>query len=122
VETIDGWGIASFVALAVVLFVVAQHDFVVAWLLQKILEPGVRWFQRVFLGIDKLRAGPEAMIGCSAAAVEFHQGEEGQYVGSVRVDGETWQASSNRQILAGAVVRVVRREGLILFVEATEDH
>lgn len=121
-EAIDEWGIASFVALAVVLFIVAQHDFVVAWLLQKILEPGVRWFQRVFLGIDKLRAGPEALIGCSAAALEFHQGEEGLYIGSVRVDGETWQASANRRIPAGAVVRVVRREGLILFVEATGDY
>lgn len=37
--------------------------------------------------------------------------------GSVQVDGELWSARSDRSIPAGAMIRVVRREGFVLIVE-----
>ena len=37
--------------------------------------------------------------------------------GSVQVDGELWSARSEQEIPVGSPVRVVRREGFILFVE-----
>lgn len=40
--------------------------------------------------------------------------------GSVQVDGELWTARSAKPIKSGSVVRVVRRDGLILTVEKNE--
>lgn len=37
--------------------------------------------------------------------------------GSVQVDGELWSARSDESIKAGSQIRVVRREGFILYVE-----
>jgi membrane-bound serine protease (ClpP class) len=37
--------------------------------------------------------------------------------GSVLVSGELWSAKSDKTIAAGSIVRVVRRDGFVLFVE-----
>jgi membrane-bound serine protease (ClpP class) len=58
----------------------------------------------------------ERLIGAvGEAKTEIHE------VGSVHVLGELWSARSEKPIPPGASVRVVRREGLILEVEALEE-
>jgi membrane protein implicated in regulation of membrane protease activity len=37
--------------------------------------------------------------------------------GNVRIHGEIWGARSGKELKSGDLVRVVRREGLTLFVE-----
>jgi len=37
--------------------------------------------------------------------------------GSVQVDGELWSARSEKSIPSGSLVRVIRRDGFVLFVE-----
>jgi membrane-bound ClpP family serine protease len=37
--------------------------------------------------------------------------------GSVQVNGELWSARSEESIPAGSAIRVIRREGFVLFVE-----
>lgn len=54
----------------------------------------------------------EALIGLiGEARSKVHE------EGSVQVRGELWSARSEKPIIAGSVIRVVRREGFILVVE-----
>jgi membrane-bound serine protease (ClpP class) len=57
--------------------------------------------------------GGEALIGAEGEAVSWH-GEEGR----VRVKGEIWRARAAAPLKAGTAVKVVKRDGLILLVEA----
>ena len=55
---------------------------------------------------------PDALIGKIGEARTFIHRE-----GSVQLDGELWSARSETPIKAKSVVRIIRREGLILTVE-----
>jgi membrane-bound serine protease (ClpP class) len=57
--------------------------------------------------------GSEALIGAHGEAVSW-DGE----AGLVRVAGEIWRARANAPIAAGAQVKVLKRDGLVLSVEA----
>ena len=57
--------------------------------------------------------GGEALIGAEGEAVSWQESE-----GRVRVHGEIWLARATAPIAAGTRVKVVSRDGLVLFVEA----
>jgi membrane protein implicated in regulation of membrane protease activity len=69
----------------------------------------IRWSQR-----RRARVGAEALVGAHAEVVERLDPE-----GRVRVAGELWTARSSDggHVEPGASVRIVRLEGLTLFVE-----
>jgi membrane-bound serine protease (ClpP class) len=56
--------------------------------------------------------GKEALLGAEGETLAWQQEE-----GRVRVKGEVWRARSSRPLAAGTRVKVVNREGLVLFVE-----
>jgi membrane-bound serine protease (ClpP class) len=70
----------------------------------------------VFLGTRSLRrpvvTGREAMIGATAEAFEDFDEQ-----GRVRLGGELWNARTSRPVRAGEPVRIVRMDGLMLWVE-----
>jgi membrane-bound serine protease (ClpP class) len=57
--------------------------------------------------------GSEALIGAKGEAV-FWEGDEGR----VRVHGEIWRARADAPLQAGAPVKVIRRDGLVLLVQS----
>jgi membrane-bound serine protease (ClpP class) len=57
--------------------------------------------------------GAEQVIGAQAKVIDWN-GDNGQ----VRFNGEVWSARSTRPLQAGATVRVVERDGLLLVVES----
>src|SRR5580700_1477669 len=57
--------------------------------------------------------GGEALIGAEGEAVTWQESE-----GRVRVQGELWLARAKAPLAAGTRVKVVSRDGLVLFVEA----
>jgi len=57
--------------------------------------------------------GGEALIGAEGEAVTWQESE-----GRVRVQGEVWLARAKAPLSAGERVRVIGRDGLVLFVEA----
>ena len=57
--------------------------------------------------------GGEALIGAEGETVAWQQSE-----GRVRVQGEIWLARATAPLAAGTRVKVVSRDGLVLFVEA----
>ena len=63
----------------------------------------------------KARIGAEAMVGATATAMEALAPE-----GHVQVEGEIWQAVANAPVAAGARLRVVGHEHLLLRVEPDE--
>jgi membrane-bound serine protease (ClpP class) len=56
--------------------------------------------------------GKEALVGAEGEALAWQQEE-----GRVRVQGEIWRARSTQPLEPGTRVKVVNREGLVLFVE-----
>jgi membrane-bound serine protease (ClpP class) len=65
----------------------------------------------------KTTTGREELMGAEGIAVSgLTTGAEGM----IRVHGELWQASSARPVPAGAAVRVLRVEGLKLYVEPAQ--
>ena len=58
--------------------------------------------------------GSEALIGAEGEAVSW-DGDEGR----VRVQGEIWRARADAPLAAGKRIKVLKRDGLILCVEAT---
>ena len=56
--------------------------------------------------------GKEALLGAEGEALGWEQDE-----GRVRVQGEVWRARSTRPLAPGSRIKVVNREGLVLFVE-----
>ena len=61
------------------------------------------------------RVGPERLIGATGRVVEACRP-----VGTVRVNGELWRARCAAGAEAHAMVRVVRRDGLVLEVVPEE--
>jgi membrane-bound serine protease (ClpP class) len=57
--------------------------------------------------------GSEALIGAKGETV-FWEGDEGR----VRVHGEIWRARADAPLQAGASVKVIRRDGLVLLVQS----
>jgi membrane-bound serine protease (ClpP class) len=57
-------------------------------------------------------AGAEALVGAEGEALGWEQNE-----GRVRVQGEIWRARAAKPLQAGARIRVVGRQGLVLTVE-----
>jgi membrane-bound serine protease (ClpP class) len=57
-------------------------------------------------------AGSEALIGAAGEAVSWDGGE-----GRVRVKGEIWRARADAPLAAGAPIKVLNRDGLVLLVE-----
>ncbi len=107
--------------LLAAIVVIGFNDIVIAFLMQKVLEPFVRWIQRVFFGIDRVRIGDEALIGSEAIAGRFDQTEDRGFIGSVVVDGERWSAFSASPVKEGISVSIVDRKDLLLVVEPLED-
>jgi membrane-bound serine protease (ClpP class) len=68
------------------------------------------------------RAGNSGQIGDSLVGMtgEVWIAIEPFSIGSVRIDGELWQARSQEVLPAGALVRVIRQEGMTLTVRKTE--
>ena len=56
--------------------------------------------------------GKEALLGAEGETIAWRQDE-----GSVRVLGEVWRARSAQPLAPGTRVKVVNRDGLVLFVE-----
>ena len=97
------------------------------WLTLWVIEPLTRVFQRVILGIDKVKAGPETLLGKKAKILESFctNSQSNLCEGSVWVDGETWRATASAQavdLVQGTEVTIRGRKGLVLEVEvaATE--
>jgi membrane-bound serine protease (ClpP class) len=64
----------------------------------------------------KQTTGREQLIGAEGEATQaFHPGDAPKEM--VRVHGELWRAASTEEINAGARVRVVRVDGLTLYIE-----
>jgi membrane-bound serine protease (ClpP class) len=59
--------------------------------------------------------GSEALIGAEGEALSWDGGE-----GRVRVKGEIWLARAKAPLAAGTPIKVVKRDGLILLVEAAQ--
>lgn len=60
-----------------------------------------------------IATGSEALIGAEGETVSW-QGDEGR----VRIRGEIWRAHAAAPLPAGASVKVIKRDGLLLLVEA----
>ncbi|HZH26890.1 MAG TPA: nodulation protein NfeD [Azospirillaceae bacterium] len=65
----------------------------------------------------RVRVGPEAMIGAAGRVVSW-SGDRGD----IEIHGERWQARGPSDLETGQRVRVVRRSGLRLTVEAATDN
>ncbi len=109
------------VLVAIAIAVLIDSQLIVAFFLQKIIEPFVRWSQRVFFGIDRVRAGTETLIGAKAIAVKFEKSDDGQFVGSVVAEGENWSACSKVPIQEGTAVSIVDREDLKLIIRPSRN-
>lgn len=63
-----------------------------------------------------VKFGPETLIGARGRAIT-----DCLPSGTVRVQGDVWQARSDTGVRAGDPVRVLSRDGLVLAVEPTEE-
>jgi membrane-bound ClpP family serine protease len=122
VDVISTIAIALGCIFLVTIFVAVSVDFqiVVAFLLEKILEPLIRWFQRTFFGIDRIRSGAETLLGSTATAGRFSKAESAGFVGSVFIEGERWSARSDSPVEEGAAVSIIDREDLQLVVAPSD--
>ena len=64
----------------------------------------------------RVRAGSETLIGAHAVAAS-----DLAPAGHVRVQGELWEARAATSVAVGDTVRVLEREGLVLFVEPVDE-
>ena len=97
-----------------------------AWLALHITQPMISAFQRLFLGIDKVKAGAETVIGQHALIDRHFRRKPGETCseGIVRVDGEFWRARSGadeRELSKGQLVVISGRDGLTLTIEPTKN-
>ena len=103
---------------AIALFVMFDVAANGAYVLGLIFKPIVEFFAKYVLGIDRVQAGPEAMLGSNARALtDFREDDEGRYVGKVRIAGEEWTASAEEVVSSGETVRVLEVRGLTLAVD-----
>jgi membrane-bound ClpP family serine protease len=81
--------------------------------LLEIAETAITWrFSQIWAPL----VGPETLIGARGRAIT-----DCRPSGTVRVQGEEWQARCDAGVDAGCPVRVLAREGLVLIVEPTEE-
>jgi len=97
-----------------------ERDLIAEYILEPYVEPIVQWFQRTFLGIDAVRTGPETLLDQVAVAQADFDAHGDEYSGRVRVNGEVWTAHASTACAAGAKLRIVGRDGLVLRVEEPE--
>ena len=109
--------ILLFATIVILVLLMASSDIVLTFILQHTLEPAIRWIQKHILGIDAVRAGAETLIGSRAVSGGFSDAKNGEFVGAVSVEGETWQAVSKCRIAKGDPVLIVGRKKLVLSVE-----
>lgn len=93
----DGWEVPVIIGFG--LLEIAETTF--TWRLSQMWAP---------------RVGPEALIGARGRAIT-----DCRPSGTVRVQGEAWQARCEDGVDAGNPVRVVARERLTLVVEAIDE-
>lgn len=93
----DGWEIPVIIGFGVL----EIGETIFTWRLSR--SWGVRW-------------GPETLIGARGRAIT-----DCRPSGTVRVEGDVWQARSETGVRAGEPVRVLSRAGLVLAVEPTEE-
>ena len=78
----------------------------------------------VWLTVQRRRtAGKAPFIGDTLVGMtgEVWIGIEPFSIGSVRIEGELWQARSKEMLPAGSLVRVIRQEGVTLTVKKVEN-
>ena len=80
----------------------------------------------IWIGVERLRSVEGAILSNDPDSVVGLIGEtrseiESHSAGSVRIEGELWQARSKKPIPAGSTVRVVRQDGFVLTVKETEN-
>ncbi len=63
-----------------------------------------------------MKWGPETLIGARGRAIT-----DCRPSGTVRVQGDVWQARSDSGVSAGEPVRVLSRDGLVLTVEPMDE-
>ena len=103
--------------ICVAVSVIVDATVLMVW----IVHPVIRLIQRVFFGIDEIKAGPETLIDSTVEIIEeLQQVDDQEYCeGFVVVDGERWSARTNAgasPICRGQRARVVARDGLVLVV------
>lgn len=86
---------------------------IIGFALLEIAETTITWR---FSQIWAPRFGPETLIGAHGRAIT-----DCRPTGTVRVQGEEWQARCEAGVRAGNPIRVLSREGLVLVVEPTEE-
>ena len=64
--------------------------------------------------------GPEEMIGAEGVVVEPVSSAQDAPEGLIRIHGELWRATSTQPVAEGKSVRVLRIDGLKLYVEPLE--
>jgi len=112
----------TFIAVAgIVVSLMVDATVFMVW----IIRPGIELYQRVVLGIDEIRFGPETLAG-TVAKVEDHfvlNQESNSREGYLMLDGECWRARGVDpavSILTGHTVDVVGRDGLVLLVSLSK--
>jgi membrane-bound serine protease (ClpP class) len=113
-------GIAAFVIGALMMFPARASGFTLSW--GVVIGAAIASAALILLALAALLrsrrhpvvTGGEALIGAAGEAVSW-DGDEGR----VRVHGEIWRASATAPLQAGAPIKVLRRDGLVLRVEAT---
>ena len=103
--------------IGVAVSVFADASVLMVW----IVHPVIRLIQRVFFGIDKVKAGPETLIDSIAEIIgEFRQLDDKDYCeGFVVIDGERWSARMSAGAMPmyrGQLARVIARDGLVLVI------
>ena len=111
------YGILFVFLIGVIAAVLADAAVLILW----IVHPVIRLFQRVFLGIDAVRAGPETLIDSTVEIIEeLRQLDDEDYcAGFVAIDGERWSARASAGAMPmyrGQLARVVSRDGLVLVI------
>jgi len=118
--TLGVGGIAAFVIGALLMFPERGTGFTLSW--GVVIGAALGSAGLILLALATLLrsrkrpvvTGSEALIGAEGEAVSW-DGDEGR----VRVQGEIWRARADAPLAAGKRIKVLKRDGLILCVEAT---
>ena len=118
--TLGVGGIAAFVIGALLMFPARGTGFTLSW--GVVIGAALGSAALILLALATLLrsrkrpvvTGDEALIGAEGEAVSW-DGDEGR----VRVQGEIWRARADAPLAAGKRIKVLKRDGLILCVEAT---
>ena len=118
--TLGVGGIVAFVIGALLMFPARGTGFTLSW--GVVIGAALGSAALILLALATLLrsrkrpvvTGSEALIGAEGEAVSW-DGDEGR----VRVQGEIWRARADAPLAAGKRIKVLKRDGLILCVEAT---